>query len=131
MTTEERRELVRYRFNRATETFSEIDLLLQNKYLNNAVNRMYYACFYALNALFLDKNIKAKSHAGVKQMFGLHFVKTGMVSKEAGDFYTFIFDMRHTGDYDDYIVFDQKEIASLLEPAANFIAQIEQILSIH
>ena len=43
MTSNERKELVAYRINKSKETFSEIDLLIQNKLWNTAVNRLYYA----------------------------------------------------------------------------------------
>ena len=129
MNMQERAELVKYRIAKARETLNEVHILIQNKFLNNAVNRIYYACFYAVSALLLDKNIQAKSHAGTKQMLGLHFVKTGILSEEANDFFKLVFELRHTGDYDDYIVFDEKEVAPLLELATNFIAQIEVILS--
>ncbi len=130
MNASEKKELVKYRIGKAKDTFSEVEVLIQNKFLNNAVNRLYYASFYAVSALFIERNIQAKSHAGTKQMFGLHFVKTGIISKESGDFFTLIFDMRHTGDYDDYIIFEQQEVVSLLKPAIDFITQIEEILSI-
>lgn len=36
---------------------------------------MYYACFYAVSALLLHAEIDGvKSHEGVRQMFGKHFI---------------------------------------------------------
>lgn len=57
MTSNERKELVDYRINKSKETFSEIDLLVQNKLWNTAVNRLYYACYYAVIALLIDRKI--------------------------------------------------------------------------
>ncbi len=122
-------ELVSYRITRARETLTEAEFLIQNGLLSTAVNRLYYACFYAVNALLYQNDINAKTHSGVKQMFSLHFVKTGLVSIKASDFYTVIFDMRHTGDYDDFIVFDKDEVIALLPPAIELVTQIERILS--
>jgi len=62
-------------------------------------------------------------------MFGLHFVKPGIITAESGDFYTIIFDLRHSGDYDDFIVFSKEEVVSLLQPAKDLVAEIEEILS--
>lgn len=42
-------KLVRYRFDRANETLEEAWLLFDNGHLHAAVNRLYYACFYAVN----------------------------------------------------------------------------------
>ena len=36
-------------------------------------------------------------------MFGLHFIKTKLISKDLGKFFSNIFNMRQTGDYDDFI----------------------------
>ena len=44
-------DLITYRMNRARETFREVDIHIQNKLWNTAVNRLYYACYYAITAL--------------------------------------------------------------------------------
>jgi hypothetical protein len=41
MNLEERRELVKYRITKARETFNEVDLHVENKLWNTAVNRLY------------------------------------------------------------------------------------------
>ncbi len=41
-----------YRIQRAKETISEVEKHIENKFWNTAINRMYYACFYAVGALF-------------------------------------------------------------------------------
>ena len=42
--------------------------------------------------VLVDKDIHAQTHSGVRQMFGLHFVKSGLIDKESGKFYSDIFD---------------------------------------
>ena len=63
-------------------------------------------------------------------MFGLHFVKAGLIDKELGRFYTDIFDMRQTGDYDDFIDFNEEDVLDLIEPANEFITKIEALILI-
>jgi len=41
-----------------------------------------------VGALLIDKKITTSTHAGVRQMFGLHFVKTGTIEKDLGKFYS-------------------------------------------
>ncbi len=89
----------------------------------------FTACFYAVSALLLSKEVNSKTHAGTKQMFGLHFIKPGIISEKSGDFYTVIFDLRHEGDYEDFIVFEKDEVVALLQPAKKLIMEIEQVLS--
>ena len=98
MTDQEKNEMITYRIQRAKETLKEVEILVDNQLWATSINRIYYACFYAVSALLLKNDIKAQSHGGTRQMFGLHFIKTGIIPKSLGKFYTDIFDMRHTGD---------------------------------
>ena len=129
MNQEERQELVKYRITKARETFNEVSLHVENKLWNTSINRLYYACYYAVIALLVDKDIHAQTHSGVRQMFGLHFVKSGLIDKESGKFYTDIFDLRQTGDYDDYIDFKKEDVLDLVGPANELISKIEILLS--
>ena len=128
MNEKDRIELVSYRIRKARETFKEVDLHIKNQLWNTAVNRLYYACYYAVIALLVSKGIKAQSHAGVRQMFGLHFIKTNIIEKDLGKFYTDLFDKRQTGDYDDFIDFKKEDVLDLLEPADRLITKIEELL---
>jgi len=69
-------DYVKYRMLRAKETMDEVETLIQNKFWNTAINRMYYACFYAVSALLLKYGIQTSSHSGCRQKFGQHFVQT-------------------------------------------------------
>ena len=62
-------------------------------------------------------------------MFGLHFIKPGLIDEKSGDFYTDIFEMRQTGDYEDFIVFEEDKVLELLAPAEELIFQIETLLN--
>jgi uncharacterized protein (UPF0332 family) len=123
-----KQELVGYRISRAKETIREIEILIQNKLWNTAINRLYYACYYAVNALLAQHDINAQTHAGARQMFGLHFVKTELISKDLGKFYSEIFDKRLTGDYDDFIDYTEDDILDLYEPAKELIHSIDTLL---
>lgn len=124
----ERRELVSYRLTKAKETLKEIDLHIDNQLWNTAVNRLYYACYYAVIALLVSKEIKAQTHAGVRQMFGLHIIKTGLIEKELGKFYSDIFDKRLTGDYDDFVDYERDDVIGLIIPARKLITEIENLI---
>lgn len=128
MNQQERQELVKYRITKARETFEEVELHIKNELWNTAVNRLYYACYYTVIALLIDKEIQTQTHGGARQMFGLHFIKTGIVEKSIGKFFTDIYDMRQTGDYDDYINFTKVDIIDLIEPANELISKAENLL---
>ena len=130
MTSIERKELATYRINKSKETFAEIHLLIENGLWNTAVNRLYYACYYAVIALLIDRKIETLTHAGARQMFGLHFIKNGIIEKDIGKFYSRIFDLRQTGDYEDFIDFSEEQVIDLLEPAEKLISRVESLLKI-
>jgi uncharacterized protein (UPF0332 family) len=129
MNQQERDELVRYRITKARETLEEVKLHIENELWSTAINRLYYACYYAVIALLLDKGIQPKTHNGVRQMFGLHFIKPGIVDNSLGKFFTDIFDLRQTGDYDDYIEFTREDLIDLIKPANDLILKAEDLLS--
>jgi uncharacterized protein (UPF0332 family) len=128
MNEKDRKHLVKYRIERARDTFDEVSIHVKNELWNTAVNRLYYACYYAVTALLINEKINATTHTGVRQMFGLHFIKTGIIETQLGKYYSDIFDLRQTGDYGDYIVFKKDDVLDLLKPAHNLISKIEDLV---
>lgn len=122
-------ELIQYKIRRARQTYDEAVLLLNNNAFNATVNRLYYACFYAASALLLTKDISPKTHAGTKQMFGLHFISPGIVGEQSGNFYAEIFEMRQEADYEDLLSYEGDEVSVLLEQAHTLISEAEQYIS--
>lgn len=68
-------DYINYRIDRAKETIREVQTHIENKFWNTAINRMYYACFYAVSALLAKDQVEVSSHSGVRQKFGEYFVK--------------------------------------------------------
>ena len=57
MKEQQRKTIIKHRIEKAGNTLQEANHLLALGYVNNAVNRIYYACFYAITALLLQKYI--------------------------------------------------------------------------
>ena len=128
LTSEERKYVVQFRLEKANNTLSEIRLLTNNALWYTAANRMYYACFYAVTALLIQNGIETKTHHGVLNQLGLHFVRTGLLSFEQGNLYKRLFELRQTGDYSDWIIITEEDIAPLIEPVQTFIEEIENLI---
>ena len=126
LTDEERIDIVRYRIECAENTLSEIENLFALKYYNNAANRMYYACYYAVSALLIANGITTKSHDGVMQMFGLHFIRTGIFPAYYGKYYSQLFNERQTGDYEDFFNHDEVSTAELYPKAKELVAAVKE-----
>jgi uncharacterized protein (UPF0332 family) len=122
-------DLVKYRMQRAHETLSEIPFLRDQGYYNTAVNRLYYACYYAAAALLIKNHIPAGTHAGVKTMLGLHFVSKGLITKESGRAFSNLFDSRQHSDYDEFVYATEEEVNELYPKAEAFIAEVDKLLN--
>jgi len=121
-------DLIQYRINRAFETLREAETMIDHQFWNASVNRVYYACFYAVSGLLLEKGVDSSTHKGLRQMFGLHFVQKGIVSKEYGKFFSDLFDRRQTGDYDDFITFDKETALNLFSTGRDFVKEITALI---
>jgi uncharacterized protein (UPF0332 family) len=128
LTDENLEALSHYRQERAHETLAEIPYLRTQGYYNTAVNRLYYACYYAAVALLARHHITSSTHAGVKTMLGLHFVSKGLISKESGRAFSNLFDSRQRGDYDEFVYSTLEEVDELYPKAQRFIAEVDALL---
>ena len=123
LSPEHRVALIQYRFERAYKTLEEADYMRVGNYFNAAINRLYYACFYAATGLLIAKGIEAGTHNGVKTMLSYHFVRTGVLSLEHGSTFSNLFDKRHSGDYEDFAYCDAA-LVDYLRPRCRSFHQI-------
>lgn len=128
LTEEQRKDIVRYRMENAQNTLEEVKSHRENGYYNTAINRMYYACYYAASALLIANGIVTKSHDGVRQQLGLNFVLTGKITQEQGKFYSRLFSKRSSGDYEDFINHTLSTVDELFPQAQLFVESIKQLL---
>ena len=125
MTEEERKTYSRYRIKTSKETYEAAKILAKNKFWNSAVNRLYYALFYAVNALLVFNKIQTKSHSATKSQFSLYFIKSEKLDKRYGRLLSELFDWRQKGDYDNIYDFDEESVMPLFEPVLEMIEKIE------
>jgi uncharacterized protein (UPF0332 family) len=128
LTEDERKAIVLLRLDNARQTLEDAKIIANNKLWKATANRLYYACFYAANALMVKFGFEAKTHAGVIRLLGLNFISKNLISNELGDTYYKLFTLRLKGDYDDWIVVNESDIMPLFDPAENFIKTIEQLI---
>lgn len=128
LTYDERGALVDYRKERALSTIQEAKDNVELKHWNLVANRLYYATYYAQTALLLSKGLTALSHAGVKSMISLHFVKTNLLSQQDKSLLQNLFSMRQTGDYDDIYDWTEEDIKPLIESTENIVKKILNLI---
>jgi uncharacterized protein (UPF0332 family) len=128
LTDEEIGVLVKLRMERAKVTFAEVSILMDNGLWRTAANRLYYACFYAASALLTKDKHDARTHSGVFSLLGYHYVRENKISNEQNKLYHKLFNLRQTGDYDDWITLSEEDVRPLVEPAEDFISIIEGLI---
>lgn len=62
------------------------------------------------------------------RLLGLHFVSAGIISKELGRFYSKLFKLRQSGDYDDWMVIDANEILPLVDSVDDYLNTLQLLI---
>lgn len=125
---QEVKTLINYRLERAHEALDEALILLERGHANTFINRLYYACFYAVSALLLTKELSSSKHSGVRALFLQNFVKSEVVDRKMGKLYDKLFDTRQKGDYADLVRFNLDEVRPWLKDVENFVESLERLI---
>lgn len=97
------KELIAYRLQRARESLEDARILADAKRWNPCVNRLYYACFYAVSALLAQEGLSSSKHSGVRSLFNQHFVKTNVIAARTAWIFNDLFERCQEGDYVDFV----------------------------
>ena len=96
ITTEQRTEMVRYWWLKARDSLSSARREFEAGSHSFAMNRLYYAAFYGVCAVLLDRQQSFRKHSGVRAAFHRQFIKTGRLDIKWGRLYHVI--MEATGN---------------------------------
>ena len=122
MNPEHVRVLVARRMQQATEALEDGKYLLAaGRGARTAVNRAYYAAFYAVLALLQALGKTPRKHRGVLALFDTEYVRTGRLPKELSAALHQLLDARQEDDY-------RRPDPVLPEEATEFIAVTEQFV---
>jgi len=118
--TEAKAEAVRHWWDKAHESLDAARRELAAGAHAFAVNRAYYALFYAVSALLLQEGRRFRKHSGVRAALNREIIKTGRIGRKFGDLYNELFDDRHAGDYIAFTKFDAPMCRRRLKLAKSF-----------
>ena len=116
--------LCRYRLEQAEEALLEADLLLNAGHFRGAINRAYYAMFYAIQVLVVKNKVKVSKHSGVISYFDREFVKPGIIDKEFSKWLHRLFDLRQDADYGDMFEPSDDQCRQAVDQAGQFVHRI-------
>jgi len=121
--------MIRYWWARAEESLASARREFEAESYTFAVNRIYYAAFYAACAALLDRRHQTfRKHSGVRAAFHRSFVKTGLIGIEWGRFYDHLFEDRQEADYVALVSFEPEYVETLLAQCATFLAKLRLVI---
>lgn len=127
--SESKSDLISRRIARADESFHMATIAIENKYWNTAASALYYTFFHLVQALFAMHEIEASTHAGLKTLFSLKFIKEGKMDAHWGKVLSQLFANRQEGDYGDFLILQEDDIIPLVTEVEQFRNVILQQLS--
>lgn len=117
--------LISYRMERSHESLRAAEIMLENDMLTFSMNRIYYAMFYAVQAVLVLRGVSFSKHGQVKAYFNREMVKTSILPIEMGRLYNKAFEYRQKFDYIDFSAPDRNMVSEYLEKARGFILNIQ------
>ena len=90
---------------------------------------MYYAAFYASNALLTKHGLNAKTHSGTKSLLNKEFFYTGKLNPEYAELYAMLVSKRHEADYENFAYINQEQIPEWMNQTRGFVDAIKAIVS--
>lgn len=122
-------DLIQYRIEKSLSTFREAKAVAELRFWNLACNRLYYSVFQMSQALLLKSGIPSvKKHSTVIQQIGLHFVKTGILSRDYGKLLHRLFELRMSGDYDEKFNADEIEVMSNMLQTEALLREMQALI---
>jgi uncharacterized protein (UPF0332 family) len=115
---------------KAENALASANLLSDAGDIDGACNRAYYAMFDAAKAVLLatvptiDPQI-GKTHNGLISAFGLHMVKTGLVSVDLGRALNRAQNIRQIADYTGDVI-EPEDVLTLLQQASEFVQALKK-----
>jgi uncharacterized protein (UPF0332 family) len=128
MITENIQALVTYRLEQAHESLDAAGVLLEKKLDRPALNRAYYAMFYAVLALLATRKQETSKHSGAISLFDKEFVKAGMFDKDFSRWLHEAFDLRQRSDYTIGHQVTREQAQVTLEHAVSFVREVKNTL---
>lgn len=124
-------DILLYRIQQAEDSLNDADILYNSGGSHRSIiNRSYYAMFYAVLALFVEKGTGRSKHSGVISIFDREYVKTGIFDKELSKLLHRAFNLRQESDYKEFNMISKEEALEIKTGAKDFLSRVKTYLSI-
>ena len=126
---EDRKTLIKLELEKADHFLKQADMMCNIQQWDIAANRYYYACFHAVQALFIQNGLSSRRHSGMISQFGLHFIKTRIIDDRYGAFLNRMERLREKGDYNCLFAVSKDELESFIVPAHELLNIIKSLIN--
>lgn len=124
------KDLCIYRMENARETLETAKWCVENSHYKDAINRCYYAAFYATKAVLALEAIDFRRHKDVIAYFNKNYVATSKFSRDVGKKLAGLQQKRENSDYDDFFIASAEEAKKQLYAAEYIVEEIKKYLQI-
>lgn len=125
---EQREKMVGYWWLKARDSLSSALRELDAGSYSFAMNRLYYAAFYGVCAVLLERQQSFRKHTGVRAAFHRQFIKTGLLDMRWGRLYDQLFEDRQEGDYVVFVSFEPEYVQFQLNQCSELLDELGKLL---
>ena len=129
LSDEQRKTILALRLKSAEQALADASTLLASGSVCGAMNRCYYAIFYAAYALAIRDGRTFRKHVGIIAFFHKEYLKTNRLPRDLGRIFQKAFDDRCEADYFDAARFSLDDATESLEDARRFVAELRSFLA--
>ncbi len=126
--SDQRKQVVCYWWYMAEESLASARREFEAEAYIFAINRLYYALFYAVSATLLERKQHFKKHTGVRASFHRELIKTGLLEIRWAKLYDQLFEDRQEGDYIALMSFDRNYVENKLDQCIEFLNDLRPLL---
>jgi uncharacterized protein (UPF0332 family) len=123
-------EEVRKLLEKSAHALEVAEALMSDGYPSDAASKIYYAMFYAAQALLKSEGIDVLKHSAVESAIGYHFAKAGRIDPK---YHRMLIDARKIREIADYDIQEEivEPVASLkVEEGKSFLKAIKHYLNV-
>lgn len=113
---------------RAERYLRTADILIGEGDYASSVSRLFYAMFYVARALLKQVESPPETHSGLRNQFGLHFVKDGPLAERFARMLNDGEDMRTMADYAEDSVLTEDDARATFQDAEQFVERVTELL---
>jgi len=125
---DQRSDMIQYWWSMALDSMASARREFEAGSYAFAMNRLYYAAFYAVCAVLLRRQQSFRKHSGVRAAFHRQFIKTGVLDAKWGRLYDQLFEDRQEGDYVVFVSFEPQYVQTQLARCAEFLNELHTLL---